>query len=308
MSVTRDKTVNTVIDQLVCIGCGTCVEVCPDETISIKDDKAYVTGSESLNCDHCAASCPEEAIQVTSIDKRLSQYKTFEAREDWIPHGQYDTANLVNLMRSRRSCRNFHEKPIAADILDDLVKIGITAPSGSNCQMWSFTTLPDRDSVVAYGEQIMALFSRFNRLAEKVWLRNLTKLIGRKQLSWYYENHYQSVQEALDGWQIEQKDTLFHGAQALIIVGTKAVASCPAEDALLATQNILLAAHSMGLGTCLIGYAIEAMKEDMGIRKYLEIPEDEDPYAVIALGYPDETYRAVAGRKPFLQRVIKKTS
>ncbi len=51
------------------------------------------------------------------------------------------------------------------------------------------------------------------------------------------------------------KDLLFHGAPAAIIVASKEEASCPSEDSLLATQNILLGAHSLGLGTCLVGFA-----------------------------------------------------
>ena len=39
-------------------------------------------------------------------------------------------------------------------------------------------------------------------------------------------------------------------------VATAPGASSPKEDALLASQNILLAAHAMGLGTCLIGFAV----------------------------------------------------
>ena len=59
-------------------------------------------------------------------------------------------------------------------------------------------------------------------------------------------------------------DRLFHGAAAAILVTGRRQASCPAEDALLATQNILLAAHAMGLGSCLIGFAVEAMRRDPG--------------------------------------------
>jgi nitroreductase len=52
----------------------------------------------------------------------------------------------------------------------------------------------------------------------------------------------------------------------------------------------------MGLGTCLIGYAIEVMRRDKTLNRWLGIPENETPYAAIALGYPDETYATVAGR------------
>ena len=95
----------------------------------------------------------------------------------------------------------------------------------------------------------------------------------------------------------EGKDILFHGATALIIVGSKPDASCPKEDALLATQNILLAAHCMGLGTCLIGFAVAAMSKDPAIKQYAGIPGEESIHSVIALGYPDETYERIVGRK-----------
>jgi nitroreductase len=77
------------------------------------------------------------------------------------------------------------------------------------------------------------------------------------------------------------------------------------EDALLATQNILLAAHAMGLGTCLIGFAVAAMERDPAIARFLGIPANEDVHAVIALGHPDETYLRIAGRKPFEMRVFQ---
>jgi nitroreductase len=90
---------------------------------------------------------------------------------------------------------------------------------------------------------------------------------------------------------------LFHRATAAIIIGSRPGASTPVEDALLATQNILLAAHCMGLGSCLIGYAVAAMKEDRSIQQRVGVPGEEGVHAVIALGYPDETYTTVCRRR-----------
>jgi nitroreductase len=53
----------------------------------------------------------------------------------------------------------------------------------------------------------------------------------------------------------------------------------------------------MGLGSCLIGFAVSAIKEAPQIKRAIGIPAEETVYAVIALGYPDESYETVAGRR-----------
>lgn len=297
-----DKTVTATIDEALCTGCGLCVEVCPKKTITMKGKKAVVTGLECLNCGHCMAVCPSDAIKVAALDPELSAFKTLEARESWLPFGKGDIRDLVNLMQSRRSCRNFQEKPVPAEVLEDLVKIGITAPSGSNCQLWSFTVLPDRTAVEKLGRWVGDFFLHVNRAAEKTWLRKGARLLGKPQLDRYFQNHYQTVKDALETWEKTGRDLLFHGAPAVIVAGSKKEASCPGEDALLATQNMLLAAHVLGLGTCLIGFAVEAMTRDKTILRRLGIPDDEMVGAVIALGYPSEAYQRLTGRKQVLVR------
>ncbi|MGD9308191.1 MAG: nitroreductase family protein [Desulfosarcina sp.] len=293
----QNRMVTTVIDPEKCIGCGLCVAVCPKETLTMKADKAVVSGNESLNCDHCAAVCPTEAIRVEALDRTLVRFSSFEADSRWCGHGRFDTTSLVNLMASRRSCRSYSDQPVARTLLEDLVKIGITAPSGSNCQPWTFTILPDRASVDRLGRQVGDFFRKTNRLAEKGWLRTLLKWIGKPELDTYFHQHYATVEIGLAAWDQGQRDLLFHGASAVIVVAADNDASCPAEDALLATANMLLAAHTMGLGTCLVGFVIEAMRRDKGIVRHLGIPDHEIPSAVIALGWPEETYQRIAGRK-----------
>lgn len=54
-----------------------------------------------------------------------------------------------------------------------------------------------------------------------------------------------------------------------------------------ATQNLLLAAHMLGLGTCWVGlHPREERKRSMA--ELLDLPEHVQPFALVALGYPDE--------------------
>ena len=285
------------IDTDLCTGCGSCIDVCPFKNIELAEGKAVFSGETCISCSHCAAACPQGSIRLPVIDEGMGEYQTFAADKRWLPHGQYDTAGLVRLMASRRSCRNFTDRPVESPLLEDLVKIGINAPSGTNSQLWTFTILPTRSAVMSFSSHIAAFFKNLNAMAEKRFLRTMLKLVGKKELNDYFLAYYPIVKKTLEEWESSGKDRLFHSAVAAIIVGSKPGASCPAEDALLATQNILLAAHSMGLGSCLIGFAVSAMKEAPEIKRSIGISENETVYAVVALGYPDESYDTVARRK-----------
>jgi len=53
------------IDVDKCDGCGTCVEACPSEAISIGDDKkAKVNEEECVECESCIDECPNSAISM----------------------------------------------------------------------------------------------------------------------------------------------------------------------------------------------------------------------------------------------------
>ena len=292
------------IDYEACTGCSRCVSVCPSQTVALVDGKAKVAGHSCIGCCQCAVVCPEKAIRVDGVDGWAESPSTFRMADECLDPGDSPVEGLIRLMRSRRSVRSYSDAPVPLALLEDLVRIGVTAPSGTNSQKWSFTLLPKRTAVVDLAKNVSRFFRGLNRFAANPVLRIVTKLCGYKELDAYHREHYPSVVRALREWDEQGVDRLFHGATAAIVVGSQPGASCPGEDALLATQNILLGAHALGLGTCLIGYAVEAMRHDGRIGRALGIPKDEKIFAVIAVGYPEIRYARTSRRRRPMVRIV----
>jgi nitroreductase/Pyruvate/2-oxoacid:ferredoxin oxidoreductase delta subunit len=300
------RPVTTEIDTDICNGCGLCVDACPSMTLSMVDGVAKVTGNESIHCGHCAAICPEGAITVRGVDPDALELSTVESREEWLDYGSYDAAGLVQLMRSRRSCRMFGDDPVPQEVLEDLVKIGMTAPSGTNSQAWTFTILPDRDAVLKLGLEVAGFFRKLVKMAGNPGVRLIARLLRKTELQEFYREYYHTVKEGLRQYDEEGRDRLFHNAPAVIIIGMRpGEASFPCEDSMLATQNILLAAHAMGYATCIVGFASEAMKNSPGIKTKIGIPQKEPVYAVIAVGKSREPFQRPAGRKRVAPRYFR---
>jgi len=285
------RRVTTVIDPDLCTGCGRCVTVCPADTLSLVGGKARVTGAESLSCGHCEAACPEGAIRVNGTPADTLAFETVAVGDEAV-------------MGSRRSCRRFAPDPVDPVVLADLVRAGTLAPSGTNCQLWTFTVVPDRPRVEAFANRVADFFKLLNRVTDFRAVRLASRLAPGDPLGSYHRDYKPSVQEALAEWARGGRERLFHGAPAAIVIATRRGATTATEDALLASQNILLAAHALGYGTCLIGFAVSAMHSDPRIQKSLGIPKDEKVRAVIAVGRSAERYLKLARRKRAVVRTV----
>lgn len=74
----------------------------------------------------------------------------------------------------------------------------------------------------------------------------------------------------------------------------------PVEDGAIATQNMLLAAHALGLGACWIG-AYGSVYEDK-VKKMLKIPKGKRLLSIISVGFPDQAREK--GRKELRELVF----
>ncbi|VBB07300.1 nitroreductase [Lucifera butyrica] len=162
----------------------------------------------------------------------------------------------LNSIKNRRSTRNFKSEQIKAEELQAVLEAGIYAPSAGNQQAWHFTVIQNKE-----------LLTWLNREAKK----------KAKQLK---IEHLQTMAS-------NESFNIFYGAPTVILVSGEENAVVIESDCAAATQNMLLAAESIGLGSCWVDFVIIAFTGSEG-EEYLEnlgIPDGYKPYASVALGY-----------------------
>ena len=291
------------IDNETCTLCGKCIAICPKEVLEVSDEKVITNVDECMLCSHCYGVCPVDAISFDEEALREPAFGSFKYKESMVPLGKGDATEMINLLRSRRSVRRYTEEDVPNEMIRDLIACGITAPSGSNRQEWAFTVVNGREKVWNLAGEIGKFFVKLNKLAANPLVRFISVPFMGKKLINYYENNFESTQRALTEAEAG-RDMLFHGAPALILIHSPMGKSTPIEDGQYSSYNMTLGAHAMGLGTCYIGYATEAVNRVSAIKEYLKIPEENRVHAVLTVGYPGN---AIAFRRASLRKPWKET-
>lgn len=170
---------------------------------------------------------------------------------------------VLDCIRGRRSIRNFQERQIEAEHLAAMLEAAAWAPSGSNSQSWLFTAIQNK-----------AILAKINELVRE-GLRN-----------WIPDDDYPAKRSAKA--KAQKKDyNFFFNAPALIITSNRADYSNAIADCALALENLFLAGHSLGVGSCYVNY-LHWLRNDLPLRNYLYelgIPKEHTICGSAAVGY-----------------------
>lgn len=166
--------------------------------------------------------------------------------------GVYENEVINNIM-ARRSVRQYLDKPVEHEKLVAVVRAGINAPSGMNRQPWVIRVVEDQQLIADVNE---------------VFMQENPDQVKR-------DPHFKNM---------------FRNAPNLICVCTPAQGGGELDAGLLG-ENMMLAAQSLGLGTCCLGGPVRFLLTNDRAKFFidrLDIPEDYKLNYIIAVGYPDE--------------------
>ena len=160
---------------------------------------------------------------------------------------------VINNIMARRSVRKYLDKPVEHAKLEAIAKAGINAPSAMNRQNWAVRIIEDY------------------------------KLIA--DVSEVYKQENPGMVERDPNFK-----NMFRNAPNLICVCTPTDGNFNLDAGLLG-ENMMLAAQSLGLGTCIQTGPVRFLLTNEKAKPFLEaldIPEGYRLLYVIAVGYPDE--------------------
>ena len=161
---------------------------------------------------------------------------------------------VTQAIMGRRSIRKYLNKPVEHEKLVMIAECAINAPSGSNRQPWLVRVIENQE-----------LLAEINEVYKEV---NAVQLRRDKSFK-----------------------NMFRNAPNVIVVCTPAKGGGEVDAGMLA-ENIMLAAHSLGLGTCCLGGIVRFLKSNDKAQFFvneLNIPVDYRINFLIAIGYPDES-------------------
>jgi coenzyme F420-0:L-glutamate ligase/coenzyme F420-1:gamma-L-glutamate ligase len=194
---------------------------------------------------------------------------------------------MLDAIANRRSIRRYRREPVPREIIEVVLEAATWAPSAHNRQPWRFA--------VAQGAAQKEFLARETgaRLRRDLQDDGVPDAIIEKDAGRSYDRITSAPVLIALCLSMADMDSYPdpRRSQAEYIMAVQSVA--------MAGQNLLLAAHEAGLGTCWM--CAPLFCPDV-VGSALDLPEDWQPQALVTLGYPMETREKT--RQPLETRVV----
>jgi len=186
--------------------------------------------------------------------------------------------SVIKSLMAHRSVRKFKAETIAPEVLDLILLAGIRAATAGNLQLYSLVVVDDHERQKVLQREMVAKGVFKDEIQLDVPIEIIALVDQHRLRRWFEVSNCAPVcnNRALN---------LFQGLW----------------DATIVLQNIVVAAESLGLGTCYVGGI-----QSVNIQELFNTPEHVFPAGMVCVGYPDESPE-LRGRLP-LEAVVHRNT
>jgi len=183
--------------------------------------------------------------------------------------------SAMDAIHGRRSVRAYTPQRLDQATIHTLLAAAVRAPTAIHEEPWAFVILQDADMLKRVSDHAKGFF------VEEMHRAHLDR--GGHTLA-----------------KFEQPDfNIFYDAGTLIVICGKSTGPFIVADCWLAAENLMLAAFSLGLGSCVIGSAVSGLNTQE-MKDALKIPADVSAIAPIIVGVPSEVSAVTSRKEPHI--------
>lgn len=325
------KWAELIVDPEKCNGCGRCVLACPVQLLEVenkisKSNERYDV-FRCLTCENCAVVCPQNAITIEK-DYRvprgfwknehlfegtktfpeplgLKERRNFEEFKD-------ELTGVEQVIYQRRSNRIFRKKQVAPEMIHRIIEAGRFAPSAGNNQPWKFIVVQNPEVLNELNRRSKKILRFFSKLCMPgPWMDKKTpgdKNADLKRwqkillwiLVWFVGGD--ADQRAHGGLNAVTSDPdfpiFFNAPTMILLLADKRAIGGTELDLGICAQNMVLTAHSLGLGTCYVDLITKAVVFDRKFKKKFGITYPFEIVTSLAIGYPRGEIDGIVRREP----------
>lgn len=272
-----------------CNACMLCVKECVSGVMRENGGKPDIFDESLCNlCGHCVAVCPKSALvhdgmQASELRRTDRKLLSPEALEEAV--------------RTRRSVRHFKKRPVSRKSVEKILDLARFAPTASNDQNVEYVVVTDPAVLSEISRRLFSLgekaYAASQKGPAKLAIAAARGVGPGKVLGKYLKTMDFYMQEARKG-----RDFILHNAPVLILVAAPARAPFACDNCNIAAAVITHYAHTLGLGTCYIGFATLGMKLLPGLKDLARVPKGKKVFASLVLGHPAFSHSFTTSRKP----------
>lgn len=220
------------------------------------------------------ADLPAEPAEVSRTADRIERLRT-------------ERTQTEDVILRRRSVRVYRKKQVPEFMVRRILEAGRFAPTAGNGQAWKFVVIRDREIIRGLTETTRKICKIFAWLIDYrgrrwSWRLPLAKLFIRAKANDLHPVPFSAIPLIAEG-----KLGVYHGAPTVILIlkDVRGVSNVDL-DCGIAGQNMVLAAHSMGLGTCWVSFSKLAFQYTGRWRRKLGIGHPYRFVSSLAVGFP----------------------
>jgi ferredoxin len=268
------------IDKSICSKCGRCVVGCDMGIVEMGDAGAEFIPMEvdrCVKCGHCIASCPEGAIKIDGLDS----WSFPDPSDSCATYGQ-----LQKLMDCRRSIRKFTDEGVESEKLEKILDAISTTPVSCGGNPPPVTIINGREKLDAMVEPMMKFYKDFYKGMTSTFGRIFFRLMMGKKAFVAVQEFIPIMKMLINHYDSTGEDSLMWGAPTLLLFHAPKGDVGLEFDPTICCTYAMLAAHSQGLGTAMLGVIAPYVNEKKGVKKSLGIPEGNVVKLSLIVGHP----------------------